>query len=212
MPINIQKKFIYIHIPKCSGTRINKLFGMTNNKILYSSNNTNLGKTKQQFTFNEIIKVLNNNNLNILDYYIFTVVRNPYARFFSAYNQYPNNCNIDFKKMINNMNIKEFAKYLLNRIKNEGYDFFNYDSFHQFQPSIFFIEKNNFHINIIKMEYEYNKNIQTLCKKFNIDYDNNLYVNKISNKNVKEYYADKELCNIIFEIYKADFEYLKYNK
>lgn len=212
MPINFNKNIIFIHIPKCSGTRINQLFNLNTPNILYSHYNDILGRTRQHYPYYLIKTIIENHNLNIDNYYIFTIVRNPYYRFISAYNQYPNRCNEDFKKLINNMNIKTFALYLLNKIKIEGYDFFKYGSLHQFQPSIFYIEKNNPNINILKIENNYNNTIKQLCNKFNITYDNDAILNKDPNSNYDEILKDVNLKNIIYEIYKEDFEYFNYEK
>lgn len=213
MPINLKKKIIFIHIPKCSGTRINKLFDMDTHNVLHSCDNHKLSRTKQHYPYFLIKEELENLN----NYYIFTIVRNPYRRYVSAYNQYPNRCAKVFSNMINNMDMKNFAKYLLDRIKNEGYDFLKYGAFHQFEPSIFYIEKNNPDIHIIKMDDKYNDNIKALCKKFNIEYDNNLILNANGNRDhgeecYEEIMKDEEYRNILYTIYEEDFKYFEFEK
>jgi hypothetical protein len=152
------------------------------------------------------------NNININEYKIFTIIRNPYIRFISAYKQYPNRCNLLFKKMIGNKNLIEFAKYLVNRVKNEGYNFFNYGSFHQFQPIYFYIEDNNIKSNIIKLDdNDYNKNIKELCSEYGFLYNDSHLNTNPNNSDYNEYLNNKEFINCINFIYKKDFELYNYD-
>ena len=222
MPINIKKKILFIHIPKCSGTYISKLLEMENNNFLYSLGNCHiLGRTLQHYPLNMIINVINtynimnNLNINIINYYIFTIIRNPYIRFMSAYNQYPHRCNKKFSEMINNMNITEFAVYLKNKVNKEGYDFFKYGAFHQFEPMIYYIkdfEKYNIKIDFIKMEEDYNDKIENLCMIHSFNYNNNIVNNNTTNINYLDIFKNKLLIECINEIYKKDFEFFKYKK
>lgn len=150
-------------------------------------------------------------NIIFTDYKVFTIIRNPYMRFISAYKQYPNRCNKLFKILINNKNITDFSKYLVDKIKNEGFDFFNYGAFHQFQPMHYYIETNNVNIEIIKLDDpNFNIKIKELCNNYGLSY-NNTYLNINPNKsNYKEYLNNKDLVNCINFIYKKDFELYNY--
>ncbi len=98
MPINTDKKLLFIHIPKCSGSYITKLFNLYN-EILYTSGPPYdckiLGRTLQHYPISYITDTINtynimNNkkeNIDLSKYYIFTIVRNPYTRFISEYKQ-----------------------------------------------------------------------------------------------------------------------------
>ena len=228
MPINKKCKLIFIHIPKCGGVYITKLLDMYANNFLHSTNNSSIpnkdchiyGRSIQHYTINMIqdcihtYNIMNplEKNININEYKIFTIIRNPYIRFISAYKQYPNRCNLLFKKMIDNKSLIEFAKYLVNRVKNEGYNFFNYGAFHQFQPSYFYIEDNNIKSNIIKLDdNNYNKNIKELCSEYGFLY-NDIHLNtNPNNSDYNEYLNNKEFIKCINFIYKKDFELYNYD-
>ncbi len=227
MPINIDKKILFIHIPKCSGTYISRLFEMERNNFLHNSKQSSivsgdchvLGRTLQHYPLDMIINVINtynvmnNKNININNYYIFTIIRNPYDRFISAYNQYPNRCNKKFSEMINNKNITDFALYLRDRVKTEGDNFFKYGPFHQFEPMIKYTKENEtYHVNFIKLEQNYENKIKQLCKKYNIVY-NNVKLNKNSSElDYSKYKKNKLLVECINEIYKEDFIFFNYKQ
>ena len=66
MPINVQKKILFVHIPKCSGVYITKLFNMYANNILHSTKNDKLtqkdcfifGRTLQHYSLDMINHVI----------------------------------------------------------------------------------------------------------------------------------------------------------
>ena len=102
MPINRDKGVIFVHIPKCAGTSIEKLFGMATREELFTT--AGLGhksvtdeslfaekwkfeqcaaKNMQHYTFREISAVLSSEV--VASYDIFSIVRNPYTRLVSEY-------------------------------------------------------------------------------------------------------------------------------
>ena len=195
MPVNFDKKLILIHIPKTSGMILQDKLKMRHG-MLTSGNNCKNGRTKQHYTLELILEVLKENNLNYKDFNFFTIIRNPYDRFISVYNQYPGNN--DFCEMINKKNKEEFADYLIERINNEGYDFFNYGSYHQFQPMWMYIENNqNINLNIIDLN---SNNYIEFLKKYDID------TTKIR---INRYIISDNLRNKIDIIYKKDFDLFK---
>ena len=65
------KKYFFVHIPKCAGSQISKLFDTTGHRTIIETNQSRSRSIK---------------NYNLSDYYyIFSIVRNPYDRFISAY-------------------------------------------------------------------------------------------------------------------------------
>lgn len=204
MPVNKKHKLIYIHIPKTGGTYIEYLFDMRKDKTLFSSGDKLLGRTKQHYPYELIVQ-----ELNIENYYIFTTVRNPYYRFISAYSQYPDRCNKKFKDMINKRNPLEFAKYLCEKIKQEGYDFFSQGSFHQFEPMVRYL-KGIDDVKIIKLEENFNEEIILLCQKYNINVD--LKPKNVNKNNNYDILLNEELKSLIYEIYKDDFIKFNYEK
>lgn len=94
MPISSQFKVIFIHIPKCAGTSIEKFLGMATPKQFFSYrpikelnipayNADTLERRPQHLTALQLRNILPTNIFN--DYYKFTVVRNPYQRLLSEY-------------------------------------------------------------------------------------------------------------------------------
>ncbi len=205
MPINKTHKLIYIHIPKTGGTYIEYLFDMRKDKTLFSSGDKLLGRTKQHYPYKLIVKEVK----NIENYYIFTTVRNPYYRFLSAYSQYPDRCNKKFKVMINKRTPLEFSKFLYEKIKEDGYDFFSQGSFHQFEPMVRYLNGID-NIKIIKLEENFNEEIILLCKKYNINVD--LKPQNVNKNNNYDILLNNELKDIIYEIYKEDFIKFNYKK
>lgn len=102
MPINSNYKIIFVHIPKCAGTSVEKFLGMANITNLFSYKPikaTTLKYDKSKFSkeelFNfenvtpqhltavELRKILDPDVFN--SFYKFSVVRNPYDRLVSEY-------------------------------------------------------------------------------------------------------------------------------
>lgn len=227
MPINTKKKLLFIHIPKCSGVYITKLFGMYANNFLHSTNNKEMknkdchiyGRTLQHYTIEMVNDVINTYNImntekkviNLKKYKIFAIVRNPYTRFISAYTQYPKKCNQKFKELINKRDILTFALDLQKKIENEGYSFFKYGAYHQFQPMTDYIDNNlNLDIEIIKMDdKEYQTKVIDMCKTYKFKYNNIVQNKNANNTNYSSYMKNKKLIECINEIYKKDF--IKFN-
>jgi len=222
MPINTDKRILFIHIPKCSGSYITKLFNLYN-PILYSGIDCNiLGRTLQHYSFPYITDVvntyniinINKQNIDLSNYYIFTIVRNPYTRFISAYNQFPKACNEKFKEIINNMSLIEFAEFLKNKIENEGRDFFKYGAYHQFQPMVDYIDnKKKININIIKIDDNlYENNINKICNMYDINYNSEkINTSIVDNPNYDYYLSNNNFISCINYIYKNDFFMFDYN-
>jgi hypothetical protein len=103
MPVNHKKKVIFVHIPKCAGTSIEKIFGMATRADLFTilppsiktitdeslfANTAQFercaSKNMQHYTIKEITAVLGQSV--VAEYDVFSVVRNPYTRIVSEYN------------------------------------------------------------------------------------------------------------------------------
>ena len=118
MPVNRNYKTLFVHIPKCAGTSIEKILDMStlneyfSHKRIHSNGMqvptekftkeeyTNcVNKTPQHMTYNEMSKVID----NIDSLFKFSIVRNPYSRLVSDY-EYAKNFNKEaatFKQLIN---------------------------------------------------------------------------------------------------------------
>ncbi len=156
---------------------------------------------------------MDSKNIDLKLFKIFTIVRNPYTRFISAYKQYPHMCNDLFKQMIGGKDITSFAEYLYKKVKNEGYEYFNYGAFHQFQPMHFYTEnKEKLKIETIKLDNEdYENKIKNLFKINNIRYKNEKLNKNPSEENYK-FLINKKLVNYLNFIYEKDFQLFNYEK
>lgn len=86
MPISYTYNLIFIHIPKCAGTTIEKMIGTCTSAEYYdlkSRLKSGQLKTPQHFTYLELKNVL---DVDWSNYHAFSIVRNPYTRFVSEYN------------------------------------------------------------------------------------------------------------------------------
>lgn len=193
------KKIIYIHIPKCAGTSFKKHFIAFGHKTLLEISD----------------------KVNIKDYTLLTVVRNPYDRFISAFYYLKNNGsfdkkNLNLKNKFMTLNLKEFInslyneflqnKLIYNRTKNDD----NFINIIHFKPMYCFTNNNL----IDKLIYFENLNKNTLK-----EIDSNIYqeleiTNKSSHKNYIEYFKELDTITInkFNNIYSRDFELFNYNK
>lgn len=79
MPISHERKCIFVHIPKCAGTSIEKHLGMFRNKKCLFGKRPTGNDFYQHMTMCELRAHVNET------YFSFTFVRNPYTRLISDY-------------------------------------------------------------------------------------------------------------------------------
>lgn len=218
MPIDIDKKILFIHIPKTGGTTIEKIiFNLSlknteeNYKKLFGRKNNNDGSViqYQHLTYNEII---NNYDFNLDKFYKFTFVRNPYDRIVSEF-FYQQQNKVPFLKNIEKMNFKDFLYAILNRewinnIKeNEG---FIKSNIVHILPQYKFIYVNdnvfssNTNLKIFKFE-NFLKGVSQIFKDLNME-----MIDKIPHhlKSIHNYYLeyyDDECKEIVNNLYLYDF-------
>ena len=111
-----ERKILFIHIPKTSGTSIEHFFfksdGEFNLTNLFSSTNfvyneKKFNSTGQHLKYNEIRTII-----NVDEYEIFTVVRNPYDRFISEMEYHIQKTRAYIEKNPNKKELlKEFIKW-----------------------------------------------------------------------------------------------------
>ena len=235
MPVCEKRKIIFIHIPKCAGTSINKNFynnteyymnvlsaesDILKNVYFRSSILCGLGHIILyiiSFIYNPLSKFINNkflvghaklinyktNNLiknNINDYFIFTVIRNPYSRFFSMYNYLANSL------YVNEIEFISYVEEIFINIENDK-------RYLWFQPQINFLyNKDNIEIDrIIKYE-NLDKQYNILKKKFDL-YDLE-HINKSNKKiyNISDFYKIKNMKKRVYKLYEVDFKIFNYDK
>ena len=208
MPIDRNNKIIFIYILKTAGTSIEQMLNINwrknkppNYKSLFGITNDNF--VLQTMSINDISKYINNLN----EYYIFTIVRNPYSR-----------AVLDYKWL--QRGFKSFYEYLKNIEniieKTQKYSDLNYIvnteqmyGTNHYIPQWYFIENNkNIKINIFKFE-NLKEDIKQLYNNFHNTKFKLKHLNKTKKNNFMEYY-DEKCIKIINKCYERDFIQFKY--
>jgi hypothetical protein len=164
MTINDNYKIIFIHIPKCAGTQLqNEIF---------------IHDIKYKIRLHSTIDLIKNiYNEQYINYFKFSIVRNPYDRFISAFFYLKNNgpfdkFNLIYKDIIMDNDIYTFANYLYANLELQNII--------HFIPMYKFVCDENDNIIVDKIIHFENINIEIdeIFKKYNID--NNLTPTLIS--------------------------------
>jgi hypothetical protein len=194
-----EENFIFIHIPKNSGTEMSK-------QIQEIYKNCELIKEVDKTTGIDKMHLY----LEVIDKYIdkdfftkaikFCIIRNPYEKIYSAWNY--------LKKRYEYKDVNEFIKHKLSEEFIYGLELVNKDARVHYRPQYTFIydEKNNNKIDYIIRYEKLNEDIDKLNKKYNLKIP--LYGNNKENMYIK--YLNNESINKINELYKKDFELLQY--
>ena len=192
--ISHKLKFIFIHIPKTSGNSLSLfLKDFIDNDVIQRSSNMGekqgidilCEKNRIDIKHADINYYKDTYGEKINDYFLFTIVRNPYDRMLSFYL---------FSKGENNQVFD----------RNEFIDFINKKDYFQHK----YID-NTFHIIHYENLINELKNIE--CFKEAVDFNNYPTLNASSNSeiNYNEIY-DEELKDLVFNKYKEDFELFGY--
>ena len=204
-------KLIFIHIPKCGGTSI-EVYISNNYKLKYKfcnvlnnieKNSYILDKKSGSKALQHLTALEIRQNFNDFEkYYKFSVVRNPYDRIISEYHW---SRTIKSYKSYNKFD--DFLKHVQNVFKNK--DFYkNLFSDHLIPQYLFLYENNKLIVDkVYKFEefYEIEKNLKD---KYNIDRKMRV-CNKTKKEKIKLNKIQKE---VIYNLYKKDFELFKYDK
>lgn len=222
--INHEKKAIFIHIPKTAGiyirSTLDKYYGFDTflcnreDHKEYCSTNMNLNKNKQLTfcsnkgilkyykTSKELSNILELDDEKWKDYYKFCFVRNPYSRIVSGWNyiQETENLNIDFDIYLTYKDIVSENEYS-----------------HVFLPQSANIcdENDNKFINYVGEFENLEDEFRTILQ--NIGFSEKEIIHDTKNKNKREHgsykkYYTQETLNMVNDIYKDDFDKLKYKK
>lgn len=209
MPIYHKWKCVFIHIPKTAGTSIhNKLYNRTDSE--------NYHKT--------FFELLNEHDAELFEsYWSFSVVRNPYDRFISAF-EYAKTVTQEIDP---NSNFNDFIK----KMEGNSSSFYSYLPIY-FMPQFKFITIKNIVLvdEILRFE-NIKEDWQKLATKLNdfkvkrhssvgaISYANihtkldvmNVTASRL-NRSVDDYFTNVDCKNIIYNLYKKDFEIFNYEK
>jgi hypothetical protein len=206
MTIHHIYKYIYVHIPRTSGTSFeehNNVIGIWPFPIykhlwgVGALRGFNGDLVMQHMTYNQIEKYCNIENINIGEYLSFSIVRNPIDRVISLCHYWKHIISDftllleEFEKIINDKNYKSKIpryhiisqyEYLINKCDQIGVNYtLHYEDFQ------------------ISQEMK-NKNIDLSYHIF----DNNKHI-----KNMSE--INREQINLIQKIYKKDFDFFNYD-
>ena len=191
--ISHQKKFIFIHIPKCGGTTLatslvddSCTFRAStwphNLKFKYPLNHCTLDDIEES-------KIL---HPNFDKFYSFTFTRNPFDRLVSEYFYLKNRLKLsdDIKKELIYLAERSVDGVMGNHCMHQ----------HKFI---------NNKINFIGRLENIQEDFDTVCDKIEIPHQKLVHKNKIKRKHYTEYYDD-ETRKIVAEHYKEDIEYFGY--
>jgi hypothetical protein len=214
MPISYNYKVIFVHIPKCAGTSLEKMFDMSSEDQFFSTSrvrDTSINVPREKFTDNEYQSCVSRPPQHMTyeqlkkvaeideTFTKFSIIRNPYSRFVSEF---------EYRKKFDPkiVNLSDLADCLdlpeIERI----------DRFHghlETQTSYLKDGKHFFNGVLIRLEefeerIEYIRRlapIKTIPHSLKSDYS----------KPYKEYYTP-EVANKVLNFYKNDFELFNYSK
>ena len=196
--ISHKHKFIFIHIPKCAGTTIERTlydYASDVSDIMpdckWSIRTKNL---RNEHLFNSIDK----HN----DYFTFTFCRNPYDRLVSAYTFFKLKEKYHtFNNFIKNSNVFKNCEKILKK------DFCQTTGLiYHFLPGVYFIKHG---VDFIGKVENLQEDFDIVCDKIGIPRKELSQVYKTKHKHYTEYYND-ETRKIVAEIYAKDIEYFGY--
>ena len=191
--ICLKNKFIFIHIPKCCGSSIEKT--LADDSCIFKSgtwpHNLKLKYPLNHCTLDDIeeSKVL---HPNFDKFYSFTFVRNPFDRLVSEYFYLKNRLKLsdDIKKELIYLAERSLNGVMGNHCVSQ-YKFIN--------------NKINFIGKFENLQQDFN----IVCDKIGIPQQQLLHINKSKHKHYTEYYDD-ETREIVAEKYAKDIEYFDY--
>jgi len=191
--ISLNKKFIFIHIPKCAGTSIEDLI-LDESCILNSNSwphNLKVNYPLNHLTLDDI-KGSNILYPNFNNFFSFTFVRNPFERLISEYFYLKPRLNLteDIKKEL-----------IFLSSKSESGIFGN----HCLSQSKFINDDINFVGKIEKLQQDFN----IICDKIKVKKKNLARKNTTIHDHYSKYY-DEECKDIVSERYKEDLENFNY--
>jgi len=219
MPISYQYKTIFIHIPKCGGTSIEKILGMACQEDffaydhIYQLKNIKvpkekftpeeytlcIAKTPQHLTFRELKKII---PVDVFDSFSkFSIVRNPFSKLVSEYNYIKSlDCHsdvIEFRDLIEYLKLDKFKRI------------HRFDS--HLEPQSSFLMNENLEIDDSIKIYKFeslSECIQDMLKISPINYEVHARKSKIY-RPYQEYYTP-EMIDVVLNFYKEDFVNFNY--
>jgi hypothetical protein len=201
MPVFTQingNRILFLHIPKCGGTSIEKLFQKSgcSTSFLASNRLPELRVSPQHFCPATIEAILGKENF----YYTFTVVRNPYDRIESEYRY---RAHISKSKGLNP--VGQFSQWIVSSIDKAESNASYLDN--HFRRQTDFLATS---AEIYRFEDGITNIAQNLSRKLNISLPENMYHER---KNPRVPVEWSPLAREVFnQYYSADFRELNYHK
>ena len=188
-----ETKSIFIHIPKCAGISISKM--------IYG--NLAGGHT----TLEEYLDIFRPHDIQ--NYFIFTVVRNPWDRIVSAFHFLKSGGLSDRDRAWTKENIaqyRDFSTFCEHWLNEE-----NILKYHHFRPQYqYFLDRNKkIRPDFICFFENLDADIQYVCEKLKIT--NNLKKNNTSQHKPYQSYYNERSMKIVEDVYKEDIKILGYN-
>ena len=185
---------LFIHIPKTSGTYIEeklKKYEIDNNYGYVKS----LSTYRQHLTYKQYCEIYGN---KINECFIFTIIRDPFDRLYSAYKQrFHSNSDHQLIEMMNSINFEDFVINKLENILNRNNTYKG--NITHILPQCEFIKNSMNNVKLIK--YDNLNSLSEILTNYNLSTDI-----KFNNKNkyINEY-SDIMIEKIKF-LYKEDFD------
>ena len=212
MPLNYEHKILFIHIPKCAGTSVERILNINKDSEFYTESLTSkvladlplnnftdeeyrlcASKNKQHYTYKELVKILPKNIIE--NFQKIAIVRNPYDRIVSEYcysSRIVNTCK-DFEEFVKTaLNLDLYTRNWL------------YDGHLETQTSFLINEQKNF--NSINKIFKFEE-LDACFDYFNKIIDKKQKFHARANINRKPYaeYYTSELKEIVYNFYRNDF-------
>lgn len=201
-------KFIFIHIPKNSGTEMTKQLRKTykNTETLvgvdFSGDLKNRGIDKMHLYYDVIDRYISIDKFD--NYFKFCIIRNPYNKIYSAWRYI---CKGRRRQYNNDVN--DFIKYKLTEEFMYGRQSNPRDERVHYRPQYTFLydNKNNKYADFVIRYESLNEDISKMNEQFDLKIP--LYDNGNTNKSYIKH-LNKESIQKINSLYKKDFELLNY--
>lgn len=210
MPISYTYNTIFIHVPKCAGTTIEKIIGTCTEPEYFSFSKTmfpNQIKTPQHFTYLELKEKL---NIDWSKFYAFSVVRNPYARMVS---EYKHRQFVFSKTKRPEDDPRNFSEFLTRLTLNQNERISVFDGHLEKQSDFLKNENGAIESSIEIFKFEnldpcWNK----LKQKTGIQFINGYWSRRSEDLTPYQSFYNPITADFVYQFYKEDFENFEYSK
>lgn len=197
MPYHKEKNILFLHIPKTGGMSIEHSIMKGPPILLHGEVCSTYQVDLQHLTFKQIKDKYSDVISNWDDLFIFAFIRNPYRRLISEYSKHWFSSFDSFEHFVN-MIKRDYRNIKYNNHLIPQHEF------------IYYKGKNV--CNFMGRQENYEKDFYKLCDILNV----NEPVRRINrwawNRKISAYYKNNDIKDIVYELYKKDFELLLYHK